>query len=498
MADNGVGILPENLTRIFSHGFTTRKHGHGFGLHSGANAAKEMGGKLTAHSEGPGKGAIFILELPLEEQANGTQLNSMEQSKALNKNRILIIDDNPSIHEDIRKILAAPKEGHDKLAQTKALLFGQESVSSDQEGFEIESAFQGQEGLHKVQQAEEAGQPFALAFVDVRMPPGWDGVETINRIWQNHPRLQVVICTAYADYSWEEMIRCIGKSDSLVILKKPFDNIEVKQLAHALTEKWRLSNEVNGRLKNLDLLVSERTVELQSANERLKREIEERMLLDDALRLSEERFSKAFKASPIPLAIQSLKKEEYVDVNPCFVQLTGYDRDEIIGHTPHELNIWGDPGEGTVMLRQAARPDVRPQHALPVPEQSQANCARCSVVGGGIRPGRRSVYAHDSPGHYRATRIGEPIAASPENGGGGAIGRRRGPRFQQHSNRRPRPYLHAYWTTNRQARRTENLCKRLPRPRNKASKLIRQLLTFSRKQFIQMYPITVDETLAEI
>ena len=68
IADNGIGIVPENLTRIFSHGFTTRKGGHGFGLHSGANAAKEMGGELTAHSEGLGKGATFTLELPLTHQ----------------------------------------------------------------------------------------------------------------------------------------------------------------------------------------------------------------------------------------------------------------------------------------------------------------------------------------------------------------------------------------------------------------------------------------------
>jgi signal transduction histidine kinase len=63
--DNGIGIAPENLTRIFSHGFTTKRDGHGFGLHSGALAAKEMGGSLTAHSEGPGLGALFVLELPL-------------------------------------------------------------------------------------------------------------------------------------------------------------------------------------------------------------------------------------------------------------------------------------------------------------------------------------------------------------------------------------------------------------------------------------------------
>jgi C4-dicarboxylate-specific signal transduction histidine kinase len=68
--DNGVGIFPENLTRIFNYGFTTRKSGHGFGLHSGALLAKEIGGALAGHSDGPGTGAVFILELPL--QPNGS------------------------------------------------------------------------------------------------------------------------------------------------------------------------------------------------------------------------------------------------------------------------------------------------------------------------------------------------------------------------------------------------------------------------------------------
>jgi signal transduction histidine kinase len=68
--DNGIGIPPENMTRIFNHGFTTRKDGHGFGLHSGALAAKEMGGSLTADSHGPGQGATFTLELPCPTREN--------------------------------------------------------------------------------------------------------------------------------------------------------------------------------------------------------------------------------------------------------------------------------------------------------------------------------------------------------------------------------------------------------------------------------------------
>ena len=74
VTDNGVGIPPENLTRIFNHGFTTKKDGHGFGLHSGANAAREIGGRLSVASDGPGCGATFTLELPLTSNARNTTL----------------------------------------------------------------------------------------------------------------------------------------------------------------------------------------------------------------------------------------------------------------------------------------------------------------------------------------------------------------------------------------------------------------------------------------
>ena len=80
-----------------------------------------------------------------------------------------------------------------------------------------------------------------MAFVDIRMPPGWDGVETVCRIWEVDPEILVVICSAYSDYSWEEMVRKLGRNDRFLILKKPFDNIEVRQCAMALTERWSVS-----------------------------------------------------------------------------------------------------------------------------------------------------------------------------------------------------------------------------------------------------------------
>jgi PAS domain S-box-containing protein len=276
----------------------------------------------------------------------------MNHSDTLKNNRILIIDDNPSIHDDIRKILCGDGERNEALGSTKALLFGEEPSQSDRTRFELDSALQGKEGLAMVQQAAEAGRPYALAFVDVRMPPGWDGVETISHIWKLYPDLQIVICTAYSDHSWAEMIRHFGKTDSLVILKKPFDNIEVLQLAHAMTEKWLLSHQVKSRLHDLDQAVSERTTELQSANEHLKKEIAERIQTEKELRLSEERLSKAFEASPIPLAIQTLRQDKFVDANQGFQKLTGFNRAELIGRTPQGLHLWGGPDETTAVLEK--------------------------------------------------------------------------------------------------------------------------------------------------
>jgi diguanylate cyclase (GGDEF)-like protein len=166
---------------------------------------------------------------------------------------ILVIDDNTAIHKDFRKILGKRSETNNELDNMEAFLFDGE-IDRDQDNgiqFEIEYASQGQEGLEMLRRASEEGTPFSLAFVDGRMPPGWDGIETISHLWEVTPELQVVLCTAYADYSWSEIQKVLGASDSLLILKKPFDNIEVLQMAHAMTRKWELNREVKGRLNKL-------------------------------------------------------------------------------------------------------------------------------------------------------------------------------------------------------------------------------------------------------
>ena len=154
--------------------------------------------------------------------------------------RILVIDDNRAIHEDFRKILGPQPCDRVTLEEREAELFGELAPASRRPFFQIDSAYQGQEGLRLVRQAMGAGRPYAMAFVDVRMGPGWDGIETTAKLWEAYPDLQVVICTAHSDYSWDDMVAKLGYSERLVILKKPFDNVEVQQLANALTQKWCL------------------------------------------------------------------------------------------------------------------------------------------------------------------------------------------------------------------------------------------------------------------
>jgi DNA-binding LytR/AlgR family response regulator len=121
--------------------------------------------------------------------------------------------------------------------------------------FEIDSAYQGREGMDLIEKSLREDHPYALAFVDVRMPPGWDGIETASKIWEKYPDLQVVICTAFSDYSWKGTVSKLGYLDRMVVLKKPWENIEVLQLAVAMTEKWRLSQQSELRMANLEKII---------------------------------------------------------------------------------------------------------------------------------------------------------------------------------------------------------------------------------------------------
>ncbi len=219
-----------------------------------------------------------------DEASNGSQSGSENGGQLAYPSavtpRILIIDDALTIHEDFRKILEAAPQESPEMAQLEAAFLGLSPRTALRTGFKIDSAFKGQDGLARVQQALNEGCPYAVAFVDVRMPSGWDGIQTTTRLRKADPDLQIVICTAYSDYSWDQIAGQVGSGDGVLILKKPFDTHEVLQLTEALNQKWTLARHAKSHLAELGRILDQRTQllnqhagELRSTNLALAREI---------------------------------------------------------------------------------------------------------------------------------------------------------------------------------------------------------------------------------
>ncbi|UII72626.1 EAL domain-containing protein [Pseudomonas sp. HN11] len=184
----------------------------------------------------------------------------MSADSARANRRILIVDDTASIHQDFRKILCADANGEPSLESLEETLFG--TATKARQAFELDSAYQGQEALALVNKALADQAPYALAFIDMRMPPGWDGLQTIEQLWEVDPRLQIALCTAYSDYSFEAIEARLKYNDQLLILKKPFDHLEIRQMASALTWKWQLAQDIAFKVIGLERTIEERVQEL--------------------------------------------------------------------------------------------------------------------------------------------------------------------------------------------------------------------------------------------
>lgn len=185
-----------------------------------------------------------------------------------NRYRILVVDDNPSIHEDFKKILTSPTNISSKqlLQSLKSEIKGTANRTSMELPFEfiIDSAYDADEALIYVSKSIEEKNPYALIFMDVVMPPGRDGVLTTQDVWLIDQDVQVVICTAFADYSWTDLAAFLGINDNYLILKKPFDSIEVIQMACCLSQKWDLDHQVGHAYDKLQMALKMKAKEMDS------------------------------------------------------------------------------------------------------------------------------------------------------------------------------------------------------------------------------------------
>ncbi|HXA92740.1 MAG TPA: response regulator, partial [Steroidobacteraceae bacterium] len=192
----------------------------------------------------------------------------MADESELLTHRLLMIDDNPAIHEDYRKILAGRDDS--QISAAEAALFGEPQATVSRPVFDVDTALQGREGVELARHALAEGRPYSVAFVDMRMPPGWDGLETIENLWKVDPEIQVVVCSAYSDYDWMELLARLGRSDKLIVIKKPFEPIEILQSASALSRKWQNARALKGYVEGLELVVTDRTRGLEAANRQLR------------------------------------------------------------------------------------------------------------------------------------------------------------------------------------------------------------------------------------
>lgn len=408
----------------------------------------------------------------------------MNKADSKPNRRILIIDDNPTIHEDFQKILCPADNRRPSVNRLTAALFEEAQPAAQRMSFELESAYQGQEGFEMLKKALAENRPYAMAFVDVRMPPGWDGVETVARLWEVCPQLQVVICTAYSDYSWEALLAKVGQPDNLVILKKPCDNVEVQQLALALTRKWMLNVQADLKLADLEAKVAQRTAELVEANK--------------SLGMSEERFSKAFHVSPLPSGIVTLPERRFVDVNQRLAEVTGYPREEMIGRSMTELFIWEKPELAEEWFERLSRQDLVQDREANIRDQAGALCevlVSLAPVSMGGEPhvlllaqdvSERTMLERQLRQAQKMEAIGQ-LAAGVAHDFNNIL-----TVIQGHA-----ALLGLTLGTDADASQNESL-HQIAKSSSRACTLIRQLLMFSRKQVMQFRNINLNETLRDV
>ena len=212
--------------------------------------------------------------------------------------RILTVDDEDSILALYRQVLAPEKDdsnGFSALGELAGELFGKKDTRISTPSFEIVTCHQGDEAVHAVKQSIVEHQHFAVAFLDVRMPPGPDGVWAAEQIRALDPYIEIVIVTGYSDLHPRDIAPRVSSPHKLLYIQKPFHPQEIYQFASTLGAKWQTEGELRRFQDALAQRIEERTQELSILNAELRHDIAKRKIAEKALLESEERYRMLFE-----------------------------------------------------------------------------------------------------------------------------------------------------------------------------------------------------------
>jgi len=254
--------------------------------------------------------------------------------------RILVVDDEQAILDEFREILSPSQdddEANRKFEDLYAKLFPATCLGPVASSFDVEVCRQGDEAVEKVQSAAKEDKPFAVVFVDVRMPPGPDGVWTAEQIRAIDPHIQIVVVTAYSDIDPLEISNRVRPADKLLYLQKPFHPHEIRQFAVALASKWLAERQLQ-----------KHTVELTKSNEQLKCEIEEHKRTEQKRQL----LSRAIMSTEDCVYITDMDGR-VIFVNQAFCGTYQYTEEEILGKEDTILWAKASPSAESVGAYQA-------------------------------------------------------------------------------------------------------------------------------------------------
>jgi len=226
--------------------------------------------------------------------------------------RVLVIDDDEAILNTYRSILQPRATG----AESLLALLG-ENPQGTRECFKVVTATQGQTGVERVRESLAQNEPFSVVFVDMRMPPGWDGLRTARALRAIDPDLYIIVASAYADYTADQIQAALNRDT--VLLRKPFGRDEVYQLARTLAQGWTNRHALQDLNLALEARVAERTAALRH-----------RLALGQVLAEVSARFAtvrEEYLVRDLPWVLEQL--EQVVGADRCYLALWGSDGEDI-------------------------------------------------------------------------------------------------------------------------------------------------------------------------